>query len=489
MPDEVKKVSVKINGREYTVPASWSVIQACHNNGIEVPHYCYHPDLSVAGNCRMCLVKVSGLPRPVIACATPVSDKLEIDTTGEEVVNARKAIMEFLLINHPLDCPECDQAGECRLQNYSYDYGRDHGRFHEEKVVRTKSSLGPHVKYWGSRCIVCTRCVRFTNEVSGTEELAVINRGDRSEISVFPGRVLDNPLSLNTVDVCPVGALVSADFLYSSRVWYLKSAPSICSDCSVGCNTRVDVDRSNAIKRIMPRRNDLVNKEWMCDHGRLSFPYVYENRLSLPRMNGSETSWKEALQYSVDLLKSSIHVTFLVSAWTTNDAIQKAKGIAYKKPPAALTGFANPIGENEQFPGFLISGDKNPNRMGFAELTEIADIEKHLKETAADSNPIELLVVISNIPEYNVSEDVKKLMDRAQKIIVLDFAEGPLTNHKNTVLVLPTLTHFEKSGSFNNGTGLLQTFSPVIEPVGYGRNEIEILDSWIESLRKDGVPA
>jgi NADH-quinone oxidoreductase subunit G len=249
---EVKKIKVKINQVEYEVPANWSIIQACHNNGVEVPHYCYHQDLSVAGNCRMCLVKASNAPRPVIACATPLAENMEIDTLSEDVVAARKSVLEFLLINHPLDCPECDQAGECRLQDYSYEYGRDHGRFHEEKNIRAKATLGPHVKYWGSRCIVCTRCVRFTDEISGTGELTVSQRGDRSEITVFPGQTLDNPLSLNTVDVCPVGALVSADFLYRSRVWFMHSTPSVCADCSLGCNTRVDVDKQNKIKRIIP---------------------------------------------------------------------------------------------------------------------------------------------------------------------------------------------------------------------------------------------
>ena len=249
---ESRTVKLKINGVEYTVPATWSLIQACHNHGITVPHYCYHEDLSVAGNCRMCLVRVAGMPKPVIACGTPVNEGMEVDTLSPEVEQERQSMMEFLLINHPLDCPECDQAGECRLQDYSYEYGRDHGRFQEEKVVRRKSTLGPHVKYWGSRCIVCTRCVRFTDEVSGTGELAVANRGDHSEIVVFPGQPLDNPLSMNTVDVCPVGALVSSDFLYRSRVWNMNSRESICASCAIGCNTRVDSDKQNLIKRVKP---------------------------------------------------------------------------------------------------------------------------------------------------------------------------------------------------------------------------------------------
>lgn len=287
-----KEVKVKIDEKEFTVPANWTVIKACHENGIEVPHYCYHKDLSIAGNCRICMVGVKGAPRPVVSCAQPVTEGMEVTTKGKDIEEARKSVMEFLLINHPLDCPECDQSGECRLQNYSYTYGRDHGRFHEEKVIKSKATMGPHVKYWGTRCIVCTRCVRFTDEVSGTGELGVIYRGDHSEIALFPGQTLDNPLSLNTVDICPVGALVSSDFLFQTRVWNLHSGKSLCSDCSVGCNTRVDMDAKNQIKRIVPRRNDEVNKEWMCDYGRLSFPYVNESRLMKPMIDGKDASFK-----------------------------------------------------------------------------------------------------------------------------------------------------------------------------------------------------
>lgn len=461
---DVRKVKIKVDGRELEVPADWTIIRACHQNGIDVPHYCYHQDLSIAGNCRICMVKVAKQPRPVVACATPVMEGMEVDTRSQEVTDARKSVMEFLLINHPLDCPECDQAGECRLQDYSYQYGRDHGRFTEEKVTRKKATFGPHVKYWGSRCILCTRCVRFTDEVSGTQELGIINRGDRSEIALFPGRELDNPLSLNTVDVCPVGALVSADFLYRSRVWYLHSSDSMCPDCSVGCNTRVDLDQQNQIKRIIPRRNNAVNKEWMCDYGRLSFPYVKENRIALPRHGGREISWNQALEEAQRALNGNLVIA--VSLWTTNEALAVVKQLADEKG-AEVVGFGKPAEPDRVFPGFRISGDKNPNRKGFEKIFPAA------KTSATASG--RTVLVIGAVPNYEITPEMKAMLDGAANVVVVDFSLGALASHSKASLVLPSLTHFEKSGSYTNDQGLVQKFAAAMEPVGYGRSEEEIL--------------
>lgn len=466
---ETKTVKIKINQVECEVPAGVTVIQACHQNGVEVPHYCYHQDLSVAGNCRMCLVKVNTAPRPVIACATPVSENMEVDTISDDVVNARKSIMEFLLINHPLDCPECDQAGECRLQDYSYEYGRDHGRFREDKNIRTKSTLGTHVKYWGSRCIVCTRCVRFTDEISGTGELTVAMRGDRSEITVFPGKTLENPLSLNTVDVCPVGALVSADFLYSSRVWNMHSNPSICPDCSLGCNSRVDADRKNKIKRIVPRRNNDVNKEWMCDPGRLSFPYVYENRLNLPLRGTQEIPWADALRQASEALADK-DIAFLVSLWTSLESMEKIKALAVAKN-ARIFGFGNETLPDQKFPGFTIYGDKNPNRAGYLQTFG------GLIEAGAQDFIGKTVFVFANIPGFTPNPGLNSALAGAKLLIVIDFARSALVTNPKTELVLPGLTHFEKSGSFVNNKGIRQGFSAAIEPVAFGRAESEILDS------------
>ncbi|MEO7426491.1 MAG: 2Fe-2S iron-sulfur cluster-binding protein [Fibrobacteria bacterium] len=477
----IKEVKIKIDDKEVTVPSNWTVIKACHENGIEVPHYCYHPDLSIAGNCRICMVGVKGAPRPVVACAQPITENMEVTTKGKDIEEARKSVMEFMLINHPLDCPECDQAGECRLQDYSYDYGRDHGRFHEEKVVKSKATMGPHVKYWGSRCIVCTRCVRFTDEVSGTGDLGVIYRGDRSEIALFPGKTMDNPLSMNTVDICPVGALVSSDFLYQTRVWNLKSADSMCSDCAVGCNTRVDFDAKGTIKRIVPRRNDKVNKEWMCDYGRLSFPYAQENRLMKPLVDGRDAPYKDARKAALELLAKK-SVVILVSAWNTNEAFAAVKEFAEMHlPGAGIAGYANPGRADEKFPGFTISGDKNPNRKGMQEILGI-DAEVSLKELAADTARIGTLVMVHNIPGYAMTPELKAVLDRTESVILLDHAKSDLLKYGNVAVALPTLTTFEKAGTFVNKDGIAQVFQPAMEPANFGRSEAEMFQDFAREL-------
>ncbi len=481
----MKEVNLKIDGKDVTVPADWTVIKACQQNDVEVPHYCYHPDLSIAGNCRICMVGVKGMPRPVVSCAQPVAEGMEVTTTSPEVLEARKSVMEFLLINHPLDCPECDQSGECKLQDYSYEYGRDHGRFHEEKVRKSKATMGPHVKYWGSRCIVCTRCVRFTDEVSGEGELGVIYRGDRSEIALFPGKNLDNPLSMNTVDICPVGALVSSDFLFQSRVWHLHDNPSVCADCAVGCNTRVDLDAKDQIKRIVPRRNDAVNKSWMCDHGRLSFGYAHENRLQKPKVHGQDATWKEARTAALELLSAPNSVA-LISAWNTNETLQSLqKFLLGENPSTRIFGYGNKVEEDQVFPGFTISGDKNPNAGGLKQILGIDNFEASFKTLVAEKISIGCLLLVNNIPDFKITPELKAVLDRSQNVVLMDFAAGDLLRYGNVAVALPTLTTFEKSGTFINRTGLAQSFEPVMEPLTYGMAETEIM----AALRADALTA
>lgn len=484
---DVKQVNLTIDGRAVTVPADWTVIRAAHAHDIDVPHYCYHPDLSIAGNCRICMVNVKGMPRPVVGCATPVAEGMEVSTMAPDAVEARKGVMEFLLINHPLDCPECDQAGECKLQDYSVEHGRDHGRFTEEKVRKSKATMGPHVKYWGSRCIVCTRCVRFTDEISGTGELGVIYRGDRSEIATFPGRTLDNPLSMNTVDICPVGALVSSDFLYQSRVWNLHSNPSVCGDCAVGCNTRVDLDAKDQIKRIVPRRNDAVNKEWMCDAGRLSFGYAYTGRLHKPKVNGQDATWRAARAAALALLAGG-DVVALVSAWNTVETMTTVKDLlATVAPAATVAGYGNPVVADQVFPGFTISGDKNPNAAGLRQVFGIADATASLAALAADTRAIGTLLVVHNVPGFALTPEFRAVLDRARNVVLFDFASGDLLRYGNVSVALPTLTGFEKAGTFINRDGIAQAFEPVMPPVTQGMPETEIMAGMMQDARTAGA--
>src|SRR3982750_1972118 len=327
----VEKVKVKVDGKEVEVPRTTpdplsgrpiptTMIQACAQAKIDVPHYCYHPKLPVAGNCRMCIVeygtpamgpdrkpiinpdgtaKITKSPRPAIACATPISPGMEIYTGTPAVKQMREGVLEFLLINHPLDCPICDQAGECKLQEYSVEYGRSESRFVEPKVHKPKRvDLGPRIVLDDERCILCTRCIRFTKDVVGDDALGIVNRGSYNTLTAYPGRQFDNNYTLNTVDICPVGALTSKDFRFQMRVWFLKETKSICTSCATGCSIVIG-SREEKLYRYEPRQNDAVNSTWMCDYGRLNYKWIQrDGRLTsvMIRRNGQlqESDWGNA---------------------------------------------------------------------------------------------------------------------------------------------------------------------------------------------------
>src|SRR5262245_32231231 len=281
--------TLTIDGRVVEVPPGTNLIEAARRAGIEVPHYCYHPGLSVAGQCRLCMVDLDKTPRPTIACNTQATEGMIVYTETDRVKDTRRSIMEFHLINHPLDCPVCDQAGECWLQIYYMKHGLYDPRMTDEKVHKLKAvPLGPHVMLDAERCILCSRCVRFCDEITGTGELGIFNRGDHSEIGLFPGRDLSNKYSGNVVDICPVGALTDRDFRFQVRVWYLETAKSVCPGCARGCNIDVHVNRrrphhaeGRRVARLKPRFNAEVNRWWICDAGRYGFKFVdAEDRLS-----------------------------------------------------------------------------------------------------------------------------------------------------------------------------------------------------------------
>jgi len=322
-------VTVNIDGQEIAVPKGTNVIEAARKLAIDIPHYCYHEKLSVAGNCRMCLIemgmpavdpatkapiideatgkqKVNWIPKPIIGCGTNVSPGMHIRTTTPMVKDARESVMEFLLINHPLDCPICDQAGECKLQEQATGYGRGYSRYIEPKNVKPKRTvLGPRVTLDDERCILCSRCIRFSREIAKDDVLGFTERGSYSTLTCFPGRELANNYSLNTVDICPVGALTSTDFRFKMRVWFLKQTNSICTESSVGANTVV-WSREGTIYRITPRQNDAVNDTWMTDSGRMLYKQVQaETRLKTPSVRGVETTADTALEAAAELLRNA----------------------------------------------------------------------------------------------------------------------------------------------------------------------------------------
>src|SRR5438034_1220838 len=303
---------VTIDGKEIEVEAGTNLIEAARRLGIEVPHYCYHPGLSIAGQCRLCMVDIDKTPRPSIACNLPAADGMVVRRQTERVKDMRRSMMEFHLINHPLDCPVCDQAGECWLQIYYMQHGLYDPRMLDEKVHKPKAvPLGPHVVLDAERCILCSRCVRFCDEITGTGELGIFGRGDHSEIGLFPGQDLENNYSGNVVDICPVGALTDRDFRFRVRVWYLDTTKSICPGCARGCNVEVHVNRKRPhhaegrrVARLKPRFNDAVNAWWICDVGRYGFDAVDDpSRIRFARRGDAEVELDEALNALLDALR------------------------------------------------------------------------------------------------------------------------------------------------------------------------------------------
>jgi NADH-quinone oxidoreductase subunit G len=270
---------ITVDGVRYEVAEGRTILQALDDlgvlmNGVDIPHYCWHPKLSIDGSCRLCQVEIEGVPKLQIACNTPVQDGMVIHTQNERVETAREGVMELLLVNHPLDCPICDQAGECKLQDYAFEYGVQHARTREpRRAAKKRVDLGPTIVFDQERCILCRRCVRFCREVPGTGELAVFARGDHSVIETFPGEPLANDYSMNVADICPVGALTTKDFRFKIRVWFLEDVPGICTGCAKGCNVHLGV-ANNRVYRYVPRRNDAVNETWLCDEGRLSYARI-----------------------------------------------------------------------------------------------------------------------------------------------------------------------------------------------------------------------
>ena len=301
--------NLEINGQTIEVDSGSSVLQAAEQLDIHVPRYCYHPGLSIAGSCRMCMVEIEKMPKLAISCYTPAQDGMKVSTDSERVKHARKSMLEFLLVNHPLDCPVCDQSGECDLQDYYMEVGQHDSRFLEDKIKRKKAvPIGPHVILDQERCVLCTRCTRFCDEVSGSNELGVFNRGNRSVIDLAPAKTLDNPYSGNVIDICPVGALTEREFRFQCRVWYLSTQESICNGCARGCNINIHYNTSRSYKaggkrvqRLKPRFNPHVNRWWMCDEGRFGYEFIDQDRIEFPQLRAvsgelKNSDWDQVLQ-------------------------------------------------------------------------------------------------------------------------------------------------------------------------------------------------
>ena len=500
----VEKIKVKVDGREIEVPKTMpdpisgkpiptTMIQACEIAKQDVPHYCYHPKLPVVGNCRMCLVeygtpalgpdrkpvlnpdgtpKIAKSPRPAIACATPISPGMEIYTSTPGVKQMREGVLEFLLINHPLDCPICDQAGECKLQEYSVDYGQSASRFVEPKVHKPKAvDLGPRIVLDDERCILCTRCIRFTRDIAGDDALGIVNRGSYSTLTAFPGKVFDNNYTLNTVDICPVGALTSKDFRFQMRVWFLKETKSVCTSCATGCNVIVG-SREEKVYRYEPRQNDAVNSTWMCDSGRLNYKWIgREDRLKDVLVRGQKSTWTAALNEISDKLKKapSGSVAIAASARQTNEELWLISKL--KSKLGAISDSVARVGEADKL---LVSADKNPNSNG-ARLMGIcfSEMGTNLPQIASGigSGKIKTLIVFGeDVTKHGIGAD---LLGKLETLIVSDILPNATT--KLAHYLLPGCAHVEKRGTFTNGKGRVQKFMKAVEAPGDARPEWEFL--------------
>lgn len=474
-------VTVTIDGVEHQLPAGANLVDALASIGKEVPHYCYHPKLTVAGNCRMCLVelgsplrdratgevvlengkpKIGWQPKPAIACASTVSAGLHVRLDSPAVKACREGVTELLLINHPLDCPICDQAGECKLQEYSAQYGRGVSRYIDEKNAKPKRTrLGPRVTLDDERCILCSRCVRFCNEVAKDPVLGFVNRGSYNTLTCYPGLELNNNYSLNTVDICPVGALTSTDFRFRMRVWFLKQTPSIDTESSAGVNTMI-WSREGKIHRITPRRNDAVNDSWMADSGRILYQAgEAENRLRSARLKGTAAELDVALAHASEIVRAG----GLAIVGSGHQSIEEQRLLArLAQVTGAPTWVPAHVGAGD---GLLIAEDRTPNFRGalLAGLTNrAADQDLQSLRTAIESGKVRALLVCH--------EDVAQLgLDAAtlSKVRLISLSTHDNATTRLAEVALPALTVFERSGHFVNCQFRLQSFVRAIPgPVG-----------------------
>lgn len=496
-PPPIDLVNVQIDGVWHKFPKGTRMIEACKQAKKEVPHYCYHPKLTSPGNCRMCLVemgmpprpapgtepekdehgmpKIGWMPRPVIACANTVAEGMGIRTDSLLTQECRKGVMEFLLINHPLDCPICDQAGECRLQEFSVEHGKGESRFRENKVKKPKNvDIGPRVRLDDERCIMCSRCIRFTAEIADEPVLGFTERGSHTTLAVHPGKRLEHNYSLNTVDICPVGALTSNDFRFQQRVWFLSETESVCQGCSRGCNMEIHA-RGDTIYRQTPRENNDVNSTWMCDRGRLDFHFVNsEYRLTDPMVKTSGkhqiSSWKTALNTIATALSGlkGEEIAIIASARMTNEEL------FFVKQLVSLLGITNldvipRLGEADNY---LEAADKNPNTQGAKLIlgiepgSKLADIQEKTSRGLIRG----ILALGENLLKVGFSQRDLEKVPFIASLHILANASAELSH-----VVLPGNSYAEKRGSMINGTGRLQRLNQAVKSPGNARDTWEIL--------------
>jgi len=478
-----------IDGREVECRAGISVLQAALEAGWDIPHYCYHPGLSVVASCRLCLMEmkmphpqtgeVGWAPKLFPACQTPVKDGMEVRFDSPRVRASQAATLEYYLLNHPLDCPVCDKAGECCLQDYSERFGRPTSRMVEEKHKNPKKDIGPHTLLYQDRCVLCTRCVRFCDEIAGTGELRVVNRGSRAEIDVFPGLPLANELQGNVVDLCPVGALLSKDFLFRQRVWFLRSVRSVSPADSSGATIWIDCN-SQGVHRVRPRFNPRVNQWWLSDEARFGWKYILrDDRLNEPRLRRGGV-WEpirwdelpEVLRYRFGRIATSDHgagtAAVLSPMMSCEEAWLLARFVRGLAPQATLVrGYVPVRGTDKTFgTGFVIRAEKCPNRRGIERI--IAHSGGNTLEfdefiAAAGEGRFKAVYLVGGYPEEWIAKEHHKALAGVELLVVHDLF-GSLLDELATVRI-PAASFAEREGCFMNCDGLVQPFEQAIEPL------------------------
>ena len=443
-------VNITINGAQMQATKGSLLIDKLLDENIHIPHFCYHQALGKDGNCRMCMVEIEGQKRPQIACDTPIKDGMIVRTKGENIEKVRRDILELQLINHPIDCPTCDQAGECKLQDYYMESG-----FYESRVnvdsknhARKRIDLGSNVMLDQERCVLCTRCVRFCSTITKTNELGVISRADHSVIGTFPGRPLSNPYAMNVIDICPVGALTNKDFRFKQRVWFLETFDAICNSCSKGCNIYVDHRKEkykdDQIFRFRPRVNKTIHGWFMCDEGRLSYKNESENRFEIALLNKNETLFDNTITNMFKELSTNKNILFVLSANLSYEEMINLKNLS-SKLDAPISGYSPNTIEESFADDYLKTADKTTNRAAFKEL-QIDESKEYFETSLNNAN---LVIIVEN----NYFDTNYKLLEN-KKVISLFSHNCETINHSD--IAIPVASFYEKSGTYINIDGIKQ---------------------------------
>ncbi len=469
----MKEVTLTVDGKKLTVPEGTLIIDACEQNGIYIPRFCYHKHLTKSGNCRMCLVKIERNPKPQPSCMTPVADGMIVYTNTPEIAQMRKAMLEFILINHPLDCPICDKAGECMLQDQYMMFSGDKSRFNEEKVAKEKLYIfSDRIIYDAERCITCGRCVRFTREVSKTNKLGLVERGDKTYVSLAPGDTFDDPYSYCVTDICPVGALTSRQFRFKERVWNLHKTDSICAGCSRGCNIIIET-KNNKIYRVRPRENPNVNKSWMCDFARIYYTNPIKNRAVGVRINHKAVDYKKFVKEVAGLFKDhGQQMALVASSYATNEELALAKQLVEAMGIKGVFFKADRVWDEKtcevKSDDILVTEDKTPNMAG-------------VKKTFPQAQDISKLVLSDY--QYAFVWGQNAPMEKLAGLQLISLSAIKDQIHEKAKWSIAGRISTEKHGSFINVDGYVQSFRRAIK----GEDNFDEVTFFVDLLKELGV--